>query len=247
MQWNSNTELIIVSSHYTENLDWLKVCKYPVVVCSKIGAITPSIPVDPKCIIPNKGNEASSYLNFIIQYYDVLPQYMAFIHGHETSWHQSVDILEAINGALYKEFGYVSLNGRFVKRNLGSEFHVLISDIWNTYFEKLIGVCYPENNVLHDSCAQFIVSREKIYKYTKDQYMYMLDLIYTIELPKLTYGKFSKPPKCDSSFLWGLIFEFTWHIIFGEVQRLESYEDYMITHFTCFKDQRRQLLDDYDL
>ena len=107
--WDSNTELIIVTSHFTEDLEWLKQSKYPVVVCSKVGAHIPAIPADTKCIIPNIGNEASSYLKFIITYYDNLPEHVAFIHGHETSWHQSVDILKAINGSLFFNYEYCSI------------------------------------------------------------------------------------------------------------------------------------------
>lgn len=30
----------------------------------------------------HNGNEAAAYLQFIVDYYDCLPQYMAFIHAH---------------------------------------------------------------------------------------------------------------------------------------------------------------------
>jgi hypothetical protein len=36
----------------------------------------------------NRGKEAMTYLTFIIQNYEKLPEKMAFIHGHHTSWHQ---------------------------------------------------------------------------------------------------------------------------------------------------------------
>jgi hypothetical protein len=32
--------------------------------------------------VRNKGNEAMAYLQFIIDYYDRLPQSMVFLHGH---------------------------------------------------------------------------------------------------------------------------------------------------------------------
>lgn len=36
----------------------------------------------------NKGDEVASYLRFIVDYWDTLPEYTAFVHGHDVSWHQ---------------------------------------------------------------------------------------------------------------------------------------------------------------
>ena len=239
--WNSNTELIIVTSHYTEDLEWLKQSKYPVVVCSKVDAHIPAIPADLNCIIPNIGNEASSYLKFIITYYNNLPEHIAFIHGHETAWHQTVDMLKAIDGALYKKYNYVSLNGMFIKRYTHTEFHELIQSVYKQYFENILGVSYPVNNVLHDACAQFIVSRVSIKKYSKDVYINWFHLIYNVKLHKIKEGLFSED-RHDSSYLWGIIYEFIWHIIFGEPTRLEFFEDYMETHFNCFSGEKNYLM-----
>ena len=88
----------IVTSHWKENLDWLKKSKYPVVLIDKMGA-DPSW-LEPRHIIPvNKGKEVSVYLKFIIENYDNLPDFTAFIHGHETSVHQlfSRPLLEGLS------------------------------------------------------------------------------------------------------------------------------------------------------
>ena len=37
----------------------------------------------------NKGNEASVYLKYIIDFYDNLPEFTFFIHDEEYSWHHS--------------------------------------------------------------------------------------------------------------------------------------------------------------
>ena len=94
--WDSNTELVIVSAHYNEDLEWLKKAPVPVVVCGKEGEKDAAIPSNRKCKTINEGNEASSYIKFIIEYYDNLPQYVLFIHGHETSPHQTRDIYNEI-------------------------------------------------------------------------------------------------------------------------------------------------------
>ena len=96
------SSLVIVTTHYNEDLEWLKKSKYPVVLCDKPGAKSSSFIPDKKCTIDvNKGQEASSYLKYIIENYDNLPERIAFIHGHEESYHQKYPkhILEAIDDA----------------------------------------------------------------------------------------------------------------------------------------------------
>ncbi|KAH7150210.1 hypothetical protein B0J13DRAFT_620533 [Dactylonectria estremocensis] len=37
----------------------------------------------------NKGNEAMTYLSYMIDHYDELPEVMVFMHGHRTAWHNN--------------------------------------------------------------------------------------------------------------------------------------------------------------
>lgn len=247
LEWDSTTELVIATSHFSEDLNWLKDVSFPVVVCSKVGAAEPSIPADPKCILPNIGREASSYLKFIITYYDELPEYVAFIHGHQTAWHQTVDILQAIKCSKYKEYGFVGLNGYFVMRNINTEFYKMLINIWNKHFKHETNVEYPTyRGVFSDSCAQFIVSRENIKRHSKQTYTDWLNLILNEELPSIPSWKGTHLDfgVNDSSWKWGLIFEFGWHIIFGQpvAMTVSEYENYMKTHFTCFPDEKRSYL-----
>lgn len=86
--WITSKEptVVIVTSHWKEDLNWLKKSKYPVVLIDHEGSDPPAI--EPTTIIPNRGNESSSYIRYIIDNWDSLPDYVAFIHGHETSHHQ---------------------------------------------------------------------------------------------------------------------------------------------------------------
>ena len=111
--WNRDTDYVIVSSHFNEDLGWLKRSPYPVVVCSKLHSDA-ALPIDQKCSSPiNKGKEVTAYLKFIIEYYDDLPKNVAFIHGHEKAWHQHLDIFDAIKCADARKYGFVSLNNCF--------------------------------------------------------------------------------------------------------------------------------------
>ena len=67
--------------------------------------------------VPNKGHEATSYLYYIINNYDNLPQNLIFIHDENESWHHTGKITEHVHewindfekkGSTYYEFNFNS-------------------------------------------------------------------------------------------------------------------------------------------
>jgi hypothetical protein len=207
--WDTSTPLIIVSAHFKENLGWLKKSTHPVVVCSKEGASTPEIPGEPRCKLPNFGREASSYLKFIVEFYDALPVRVAFIHGHERAWHQNLDILTAIQSAR-PDVPYVSLNNMFYDdRTIDNHVYASFIPTWNTHFKPYVKRDLPAR-IFHDCCAQFIVHRDAIHALPHEAYQHWLDLL--------------KNSKDD--YTLGMQIEYVWHIIFGMPDVLESHEQY---------------------
>ena len=196
----SNYSLLeIVTSHYNENLHWLKKSPYPVSVVSKIGA-KPSA-IKPRYTIPNNGNEASSYLHYIVHNYHTLPPYIAFIHGHKDAWHhKNGSILHQLKNLNLYNVKYHTLNNCPVKewniKNSGCM--KSIAAYWDSYFKQWLGE-KPPLRASHDCCAQFVVSREVIQSQPLEAYITWLDFSLT------------KPSK-----LVGYIFEILWHIIMGE-------------------------------
>lgn len=200
---SGDMDLVIVSNHFAEDLSWLEKSSKPVVVCSKT---SPS----PLCFQDkNRGREATAYLKFIVDNYDNLPKHVAFIHGHETAWHQrsKVDLIKNIEEcALYQQYGYVSLNNTYIYDN--RELHEnktmqRLQRVWDELFAPYLNRP-PPSYVLHDCCAQFIVSRENI-----------------LRLPRAAYAHWYKyimfdDPYDDEGHNIGLLFEYMWHIIFGE-------------------------------
>jgi hypothetical protein len=221
-KWHSDTELVIVTAHYKEDLNWLKNSYYPVVLCDKSGADASPFDPDPKCSIPfNKGREASSYLKFIIEYYDELPKYVAFIHGHEDAFHHKLPwgILEALDKAKKNDYNFISLNnilqitcsdynnisfhspipGNIVRSNV--EFHTRIENAWDEYFKPILGYDCPKN-IRHQCCAQFVVSRQAILRNSKSSY----EKLY----------KFMTDGTEHDGHQNGFVMEYVWHMIFGE-------------------------------
>jgi hypothetical protein len=195
-------EIVIVTSHFREDLTWLKNSKYPVVLIDHEGA-SPS-PFKPSVIIPNKGTEASVYLKYIIDNYYNLPEYIVFLHGHEHSWHQYKDrhILDMIHNVKLSGGDYVSLNEFWAITD--DDMNKIITKHWHV-IEPWVGKQPKEYGHCWGS-AQFIISRDRILRHPREAYVHWFQTIIT----------------SDDDFNMGVMFERTWHYIFGEPWRMEK-------------------------
>jgi hypothetical protein len=191
----------IVTSHWKEDLNWLK-CEFPIVLIDKEDA-------DPTCFepaytIPNKGHEASAYLKFIIEFYDDLPDHVAFIHGHEKSHHQRhpLPILDLIRRANISKYDYINLNdwyNNFIFLN-EPKYDTYVEDWWDIYMFpefKKPPRGFPFNNM--PMAAQFIVSKKVIRANPIQFYIKCYDLLLQLNVPK-----------------HAVFFEMVWHVIFGQ-------------------------------
>lgn len=71
-------------------------------------------PENPLNVPVNKGNEASIYLKYIIDYYDTLSEFTFFIHDEEYAWHHSGSIIDKFREAIdKKELLYYNVNDRW--------------------------------------------------------------------------------------------------------------------------------------
>ena len=178
----------ICSSHFDENLEWLKKSEFPVTVVHHEGG--KEFPKFKETfVIPNEGYEASAYLEFIIQRYNTLPEYTAFIHGHEHAEHQRVPcMLQAIRNANKYKYSFIHLNNSFVYKQTSDSDNFVNVNKFSRYYE------IPP--IVHTSFgAQFIVHRDAIRSRSLDFYKKVREITKT---------------KKDAMSL-----EFTWHIIFN--------------------------------
>lgn len=215
-QEQDNTNgVVIVTSHYNEDLSWLTQSGQEHVVCSKTIK-------SPQCQCEkNKGKEASAYLKFIIDNYSTLPQHIAFIHGHEDAWHQQyVDMLNTIRCAKYTEYDFISLNGNWIDDRTMKNGHIqYLQQLWPMYFQPFLNRPAP-TYVLHDCCAQFIVSKKCIHRLPKEAYELWYKLI------------------MDDSTSDGIAvtFEYIWHIIFGDNDVVSEKEHRTRFRENCLKE-----------
>ena len=194
-------DLVIVASHWNEDLDWLRKSTYPVVVMDKVGSSPHSIVSDPRYKATktrNHGNECTSYIRFILDNWDNLPEYVAFIHGHETSYHQKMNVFDGIKKMGSKS--YYNFNSICYKDwERGMPGFDLLIHWWDEYFKDILGK-KPEK-IIGPCCAQFIVTRENIRRVPLEKWK--------------QFWEISMDPRYDSYFS-GAAFECVWGMLLGK-------------------------------
>ncbi len=182
----------ILVAHYNEDTKWLENLKYPYVVISKKG-----IPLETK---PNKGNEVSAYLEYIIENYDKLAEYTIFLHGHRTSWHCKENMDEKINKLTFRH-DYYNINDKVRVERIrmmcvNTKKHIPKTiEIIGQIINKPISL----DKLYYKQAAQFYVHKKCILQYPKDIYIDLYKFIQETEIP---------------SALTSRGFEYTWHYIF---------------------------------
>lgn len=167
-------EISIVSSHYNEDLSWLiNQDSYPYFIYSKNAEFVkrflderPHMSNRVK-LMENKGNEAGSYLSFIIENYENLPDHVAFVHGHDRAWHQGKSIYDYLSA--YDGENYLPLSDTYFRNVLyrddnqhgGSLLYSHMDTLWKDVPE--IALPFPDRLEL-TMCAQFVVPKKAILK-----------------------------------------------------------------------------------
>ncbi|KAJ5134929.1 hypothetical protein N7526_006294 [Penicillium atrosanguineum] len=155
----------------------------------------------------NKGKESNVYLQYIIDHYDELPNYMVFLHAHRASSH--VEFMEQDNALTVQrlqldyvdESGYVNLrcdwNPRPFRQLAGRTTEIAFAGAWMQIFNN---TNIPEV-VAAPCCAQFSVSKAQVLARPLSDYQAYHKWLMTTELDDETSGR---------------VFEYLWHIIFGK-------------------------------
>ena len=189
----SNQKLVVLTSHYSENLFWLKNIKYPFIISSKLEK------EKTRFVEINKGNEAMAYLDYIVKYYDSLPEFTLFCHGHYIDWHQRNPIDKIINNIKldqkYLNISDLGVDDRHENCSIG--FYNDLKLVWNELFLDTLG---PVADRYYDKCcAQFVVHRDRIKL-----------------RPKKFYERLIKYIIDKDNGIMGYVLEYLWHNIFGE-------------------------------
>jgi hypothetical protein len=200
----------IICARYNKDVDFLNETNMEYNVIQKC--------IDNNCdtsTCPNIGNEASSYLFYIINNWESLPKHLIFIHDENSSWHHDGKITDNItkwiqeyenNGSTYYEFNSVSVNPEHIQNghpNTEPGFQKFYTENLEQYLGKWTDLPLKPRKC----CAQFIVSREQIKKNPLEMYKKLYHWILNDNDDTLdgTRGK---------SYTKGLYCEFIWNFIF---------------------------------
>lgn len=192
----------IVSSHYKEDIKWLENYFLPVVIVSKEGGDYKNINYEAYLnvhLIPNKLREAGSYLWFIVNYWNHLPERMFFIHGHETSDHMKMSLPDAIKK--YYDRPFQDFNHFFTYNLKITQEQDLFIEMWNKLMAYRFGSIPTE--IFFEFGAQFVVSKSVVKNHPLSFYRKLYD--YTCE----------KAENSHIDYLMGVFFETIWPIIFN--------------------------------
>ncbi|KAK8039615.1 hypothetical protein PG993_008026 [Apiospora rasikravindrae] len=180
---------------------------------------------DPKArltVPQNKGREAMVYLTHIVTNYDDLSDHIIFFHASRFAWHNDdpdydgLATLKNFQFPYLRQMGYVNLRCVWVigcpaeirpmedaqtsevERRDGMP---TAKEIYKDSFEQLLpGHPVPEV-VAVSCCSQFAVTREAIRRRPREDYIHFLEWLLNTPLEDALSGR---------------VFEFAWHIIFGQ-------------------------------
>jgi hypothetical protein len=184
----SNTMHVVIA-HYNEDLSWVTGLKYPFTIVSRNGI--------PKDVAPNKGNEASVFLDYIIKNYDTLDDYTFFVHGHRSSWHHAEPMDEKINRTVCSR-PYFGLNDIPAYRIMDCPSTTQQLASGYPPLERLLGPI-DMNRISFRMGGQFYVHRDAVHSRSLDTYKALYDYI---------MGNVG----CAQTD--GILFERLWHFIF---------------------------------
>jgi len=208
--------MFAVISHYNEDLSWLKElpCDYVVYSKTLIGE---------KTILQkeNLGNEATSYLEYIIQNYNNLNEWTVFLHGHLTSPHQDYSALDIV-----KKIDTKKIKNKWL--NINNYYNVILPERTIAYgafpgesnnrpykaielfFKGLGGQLFGKcpDSIFSYAAAQFLIHKELILSNSKETYIQLNDWLYNDGL------KLDQELGVGKSFYSSRLFEWLWYFIF---------------------------------
>ena len=160
----------------------------------------------------NIGGEASTYLKYIMDFYESLPEYTIFLHDEEFSWHHEGSIIHRIEESIGFDGGYKTLNNVY---NLPEFYLTCDKDtdkFYKMYLEKYLGPIekYGEFMGTQIGAAQMVISRSAILAHPYEMYFNFYSWMMCI-IPYDIHSQ--KRP--------GIFMEYLWALIFGNVKLLD--------------------------
>lgn len=160
--------ITIIAASKNENVTWLHEMMRTLPEGHDLKIYRPNEPNYKYTTKYEKGFETCMYLRYIIDYYYELPDYMIFIHAHESSWHMK-DMKMTIPRINYNNLTYKNLNYIFFQRvSILSEHKYVLYNIYPELF--------PNRKIQYIDtycCAQFVVNKNLVLRNRLEFYIYL--------------------------------------------------------------------------
>lgn len=217
----SNTKVII--ARYNESIDFIQKILFEVLLYEKENSNAKYN------IIKNKGNEATVYLKYIIDHYDILTDYTIFIHCHEYSWHHHGSIIDRINENINLEHTVKNLNHYCLgdMDNLDESTSDL-ADYFRKYIRPAVGpyILYPNFTKGELGCAQYIVHKNNILLHSKKFYEDIFDYLMNTDIDNYWSGRF---------------LEWTWNLFWNKCSKNIPIRNYLNETITNIEFTNKEL------
>lgn len=156
-----------------------------------------------------------AYLTYIIENYATLPPITAFVHASPEQWHNDVfattnETLSRLDLSTVRRRGYVNLrcalapgcpvSVRPFDESYKQKENPVYSGFEGIYGELFNGSRVPEI-IGGVCCAQFVVTRERIWDRPREEYVWMREWVVRSKLDSVGVGS---------------VFEMLWHVVFRE-------------------------------
>mmetsp|Transcript_24345 Transcript_24345/g.55064 ORF Transcript_24345/g.55064 Transcript_24345/m.55064 type:complete len:218 (+) Transcript_24345:1-654(+) len=170
----------------------------------------------------NSGNEVSSYLLYVTEYYHTLPEFTLFLHGHSEDWHQFYPVRFIVEHLSLQP--YENVNNWLVNDRNTSNVHMrTLQSLWKELFQEDLGD-FPHSQtgsaVFHEKCcAQFAVHRDRIRLRPLAFYKKLYDFVVNSAQGNDAFAVDGYHTSMS------YVMEFVWHYIFGEPTRKHYEED----------------------
>ena len=216
-------QLVVVTTSYGYpphySLDWINSQPWPVFISTKEKGF--GIASEPW---GNVGQEIASYMRFILMFWDYLPENVAFVHGHEKTWHQEgYKMSYMLRYICLQKFGYMSLNAyeddAWMPKKGSISYYEIIKKYWKPV-EFYLGP-FPAGGFKEKCCAQFVVTRDRIRSRPLKLYEMILKQMID-KKKKYVRAKHGKNMGWDLIHFW----ESIWHFVFREPAIVNTQKKY---------------------
>lgn len=191
--------VVVVSRHANVLRPWadrLRAAGFRVVVYEKHPALAALGPPFVRHAVPaNRGNEASAFLQYIVESYDSMPRHVVLLHDHDRSWHHDGSIVDAVLARTGRpvDGGLANLNSF----RLGS---IRTSALWpqvRAWFDRFLAPylgagadAFGDWTVGRLGCSQYVVASENVRRRPRRMYEDLLRWLLTTPLDDATSGRF---------------------------------------------------------